>query len=321
MQKQNIAISVKDLKKTFLTKEVLKGISFSVHSGTIYTLLGSNGAGKTTTIRILTTQVKRDSGKAEIYGYDVAIEPKKVHELISLTGQFSAVDEALTGKENLVIMGKLLHLSEPEKRADELLTYFELSKSSEQLVSTYSGGMKRKLDIAMSLVGNSKILFLDEPTTGLDPQSRHKMWDIIRELKQAGITIFLTTQYLEEAEQLADKISILDKGKIIAEGTPEQLKAYLPHGVVQFIFPDTMNFNRAKNLLTEYRMSEIQEEYKLTIFTDGKADTLSKIFHRLFESNISIQDFSKFTPNLEDVFLAMISESEDNFDENQNKKI
>lgn len=215
MRELKTAISVSSLKKHFQDKEVLKGIDFSVFYGTIYTLLGSNGAGKTTTIRILTTQIKADSGQVKIAGYDVLKNPKKVRENISLTGQFSAVDNILTGKENLIMMGRLYHLSSPEKKAYELLEYFGLSDVANKTVSTYSGGMKRKLDIAMSLVGNPKVIFLDEPTTGLDPQSRHSMWNMIQELNRSGVTIFLTTQYLEEAEQLADKIAILDKGHII----------------------------------------------------------------------------------------------------------
>src|SRR5699024_2799500 len=173
-------ISVSNLKKRYQNKEVLKNVSFSVLAGSIYALLGSNGAGKTTTVRILTTQIKADGGEMKIEGYDVLKQPQKVHEVIRLTGQFSAVDEVLTGKENLIIMGRLCHLPNPEKRADELLKYFELSVAANQIVSTYSGGMKRKLDIAMSLVGNPKIIFLDEPTTGLDPQSRHSMWKMIK---------------------------------------------------------------------------------------------------------------------------------------------
>ena len=239
--------------------------------------------------------------------------PQKVHEVISLTGQFSAVDEALTGKENLIIMGKLRQLSSPEKKAYELLEYFELLTSANKVVSTYSGGMKRKLDIAMSLVGNPKVIFLDEPTTGLDPQSRRSMWSVIKKLNASGVTIFLTTQYMEEAEQLADTIAILDKGMIIAEGTSAELKAYLPHGAVQFLFKDEKNFEAAKSLMEGYKTSSVSKEYRLTIFTDGKADTLAKIFHRLYQNNVSIHDFSQLTPNLEDVFLTMIEESEEKF--------
>ena len=310
MSKLDFAISVSNLKKRYQNKEVLKNVSFSVLAGSIYALLGSNGAGKTTTVRILTTQIKADGGEMKIEGYDVLKQPQKVHEVIRLTGQFSAVDEVLTGKENLIIMGRLCHLPNPEKRADELLEYFELSVSANQIVSTYSGGMKRKLDIAMSLVGNPKIIFLDEPTTGLDPQSRHSMWKMIKELNKTGITIFLTTQYLEEAEQLADQIAILDKGVIIGEGTPEKLKSYLPQGVVQFVFEDIETFEKAKSLIGDYKTSFLSKEYKLTVVTDGKADTLAQIFSRFYQNKVSIHSFSQLTPNLEDAFLTMIAESE-----------
>lgn len=308
MEEVKTAISVSGLRKCFRDKEVLKGIDFSVSSGRIYALLGSNGAGKTTAIRILTTLLKADSGKVEIAGYDVQKHPRKVHEIISLTGQFSAVDNVLTGKENLIMMGKLHHLSSPEKKACELLEYFGLSRDADKAVSAFSGGMKRKLDIAMSLVGNPKVIFLDEPTTGLDPQSRHSMWKMIRELNHTGVTVFLTTQYLEEAEQLADIIAILDQGNIIAEGTPEELKAYLPQGVIKLSFQDAGHLELAKNLLKNYRMSVEAEKGELSVFTDGKADTLAEIFHILYENHVSIQDFAKLTPDLEDVFLAMIQE-------------
>ena len=304
MEEVKYSICVSALQKKYKDKEVLSNVTFSVPKGTIYTLLGSNGAGKTTTIRILTTQIKADNGTVQIEGYNVFDNPQKVHEVISLTGQFSAVDECLTGKENLIIMGKLRHLSKPEETADNLLEYFELAKASNRIVSTYSGGMKRKLDIAMSLIGNPKIIFLDEPTTGLDPQSRHSMWNIIRDLNKSGVTIFLTTQYLEEAEQLADIIGILDNG------TPEELKAYLPQGEVQFTFENSEEFEKAILLMKDYKVSITPEEYSIIVFTDGKADTLSKIFYMLYTSEISIQNFKELAPTLEDVFLSMIEESE-----------
>ncbi len=308
MEERSISIFVSALRKSYRDKVVLKSVNISVQRGTIYSLLGSNGAGKTTTIRILATQIKADSGEIKIEGYDVWKNPSKVHEVISLTGQFSAVDECLTGKENLVIMGKLCHLENPGKRADELLEYFGLSGAGGRIVSTYSGGMKRKLDIAMSLVGNPKVIFLDEPTTGLDPQSRRNMWEIIRELNRTGVTIFLTTQYLEEAEYLADMIGILDNGEIIAEGTPEELKSCLPHGAIQFLFCDLETLEEAALLMKDQKISFIPEECRLTVFTDGKADAIAEIFHRFYENNIGFQDFTKLTPNLEDVFLTVIKE-------------
>ena len=319
MPKPNMSICVSELKKNYQDKEVLKGVSFSVPGGTIYALLGSNGAGKTTTVRILTTQIKSDSGTVSIEGYDILKAPEKVHEVISLTGQFSAVDETLTGKENLVIMGELRQFPNPQEKARQLLEYFQLSDFANKAVAAYSGGMKRKLDIAMSLMGNPKVIFLDEPTTGLDPQSRHSMWNIIKALRHCGVTIFLTTQYLEEAEQLADRIAILNKGIIIAEGTSDELKAYLPHGAVQFVFENIESLEKAKFLLKSFQTSSVPEEAKVKVFTDGKADTLAQIFHVLYQNQISIRHFSQLEPNLEDVFLAMIAESEENFNGSQTK--
>ena len=228
MSNSTLSISVSGLKKAYAGRPVLENLNFAVPKGSIYTLLGSNGAGKTTTIRILTTQIPADQGEAEIEGYSVSKSPHKVREVISLTGQFSAVDEALTGKENLVLMARLRRLPSPKKAALDLLEYFGLADAADQRVSSYSGGMKRKLDIAMSLTGHPKVIFLDEPTTGLDPQSRRSMWKLIKELQASGVTIFLTTQYLEEAEELADRIAILDKGKIIAEGTSYDLEILDP---------------------------------------------------------------------------------------------
>lgn len=306
----NQAILVSNLKKSYDGKEVLKDVSFSVPKGIIYALLGSNGAGKTTTIRILTTQIPADGGKLQIEGYSVSECPQKVRQIISLTGQFSAVDESLTGKENLILMGQLRHLSDPAKHACRLLEYFSLSSCGNQKVSSYSGGMKRKLDIAMSLIGHPKVIFLDEPTTGLDPQSRHNMWDLIKTLRASGVTIFLTTQYLEEAETLADTVAILHNGSIIAEGTPRELKSYLPHGALEIFFQDQKNLSTALSLFKDYKTSISSEEYKLTVFTDGKGDTLTEICSRLFQNNIKIQEISQLTPKLEDVFLSMIHEKE-----------
>ena len=292
MSKPTLSITVSGIKKTYADRPVLENLTFTVPKGSIYTLLGSNGAGKTTTIRILTTQIPADKGKVEIEGYSVSKDPNKVREVISLTGQFSAVDEALTGKENLVLMARLRQLSSPEKSAGDLLEYFDLSHAADQRVSSYSGGMKRKLDIAMSLTGHPKVIFLDEPTTGLDPQSRRSMWKLIKELQASGITIFLTTQYLEEAEELADRIAILDKGRIIAEGTSRELKSYLSQGALEFFFRDHESMEAAASLLKDYKTSFVPEEYKLTVFTDGKGDTLAGICSMLYQNHIKIQDNS-----------------------------
>ena len=310
MKATDLAISVKGLKKSYKNKLVLKDVNFDVERGSIYSLLGSNGAGKTTTIKVLTTLLKPDDGELKVSGYDVLGESEKVHQAISLTGQFASVDESLTGMENLILIGKLTHIGKPKDRAVELLTYFNLMDSAGRLVSTYSGGMKRKLDIAMSLVNRPEIIFLDEPTTGLDPQSRHSMWAIIEELKDSGVTIFLTTQYLEEAEQLADKIGVLDKGTIIVEGTAQELKNMLPQGVVEFTFTDEDLLNQACSLTAKYKTTAIKEENKLIIYTDGSADTLSLIFQKFASNGVGIKAFAQKSPTLEDVFLTLIGEKE-----------
>ena len=315
MSNSTLSISVSGLKKAYAGRPVLENLNFAVPKGSIYTLLGSNGAGKTTTIRILTTQIPADQGEAEIEGYSVSKSPHKVREVISLTGQFSAVDEVLTGKENLVLMARLRQLPSPKKAALDLLEYFGLADAADQRVSSYSGGMKRKLDIAMSLTGHPKVIFLDEPTTGLDPQSRRSMWKLIKELQAYGVTIFLTTQYLEEAEELADRIAILDKGKIIAEGTSRELKSYLPQGALEFFFQDPESLEAAASLLKDYKTAFVPEEYKLTVFTDGKGDTLAGICSMLYQDCIKIRDFARLTPRLEDVFLSMIDRMEKNRDE------
>lgn len=232
---QNTVIRVKTLKKSFKNVNVLNGVDFDVESGSVFALLGSNGSGKTTIVKILTTLLAPDSGSAQVGGYDVTKQSKHVREIISLTGQSAAVDEILTGRENLQMIAKLRHLPDSNKIADELLTRFDLCDAASRRVSTYSGGMRRRLDIAMSLVGNAPIIFLDEPTTGLDPEARIAVWDTVKELTKGGTTVFLTTQYLEEAEQLADKIAILHKGKIIAEGTLDELKKLFPAPKVEYV--------------------------------------------------------------------------------------
>lgn len=229
------AIEVKGLRKSFKDTEVLKGVDFEVKRGEIFALLGSNGAGKTTIVRILTTLLKQDQGTATVNGFDVASEPGNVRHAISLTGQFAAVDEILTGRENLVMIAKLRHLDDPRQVADNLLKRFGLTEAADRKPSTYSGGMRRRLDIALSLVGKPEIIFLDEPTTGLDPEARIEVWKIVKELANGGTTVFLTTQYLEEAEQLADRISILHGGRIIAGGTLAELKQLFPSAKVEYV--------------------------------------------------------------------------------------
>lgn len=232
---QNKAIRVKGLQKSYKRLHVLRNVNFEVEKGSIFALLGSNGAGKTTLVKILTTLLKPDGGTAIVNGFDVIAEPDKVRQSISLTGQFAAVDEILTGRENLMMIAKLRHLNHPQQVANNLLNRFGLIDAADRSVSTYSGGMRRRLDIAMSLVGNPQIIFLDEPTTGLDPEARLEVWKVVQELSDNGTTVFLTTQYLEEAEQLADRIAILHEGEIIANGTLADLKKLFPPAKVEYV--------------------------------------------------------------------------------------
>ena len=229
------AIQVQGLEKSFKDLHVLRGVDFDVARGSIFALLGSNGAGKTTVIRILSTLLKADAGTATVHGFDVAGKANDVRESISLTGQFAAIDEVLTGRENLVLVARLRHLKNPGAIADDLLSRFALTDAGSRKAATYSGGMRRRLDIAMSLIGNPPIIFLDEPTTGLDPQARLEVWQTVKELAKGGTTVLLTTQYLDEAEQLADRIAILHKGTIIQNGTLTELKQLLPPAKVEYV--------------------------------------------------------------------------------------
>jgi len=302
-------ISVSELKKSYKDHEVLKGVSFNVKKGKIFALLGSNGAGKTTTINILATLAKADSGKSFICGYDCFTQQNKVKDSISLTGQYATVDELLTGKENLLLVGKLRHLKDVDKKADELLNKFDLEEASSRPVSTFSGGMRRRLDIAMSLLGDPKVVFLDEPTTGLDPQNRLAMWEMVREMSAAGISIFLTTQYLEEAEQLADDIAVLHDGKIVAQGTSGELKELLPTGMIKFSFTSVDTLQQAESELKEYRIANRDEELlSISILTGskGSVDELTDILVKLKAAGIQVESFEQQTPTLEDAFFAII---------------
>ncbi|WP_139998791.1 ABC transporter ATP-binding protein [Paenibacillus paridis] len=232
---KNLAIQVKGLQKSYKQHQVLKGVNFEVEQGSIFALLGSNGAGKTTAVKILTTLLKPDSGTIKVNGFDVTSNPDHVRQAISLTGQFAAVDEILTGRENLIMIAKLRYLKNPRQVAEDLLKRFGLTEAADRKASTYSGGMRRRLDIALSLVGTPQIVFLDEPTTGLDPEARLEVWKMVKELAAGGTTIFLTTQYLEEAEQLADRIAILHEGRIIANGTLAELKKLFPQAKVEYV--------------------------------------------------------------------------------------
>jgi len=300
-------ISVSELRKTYKEKEVLKGVSFDVKQGGIFALLGSNGAGKTTTINILTTLAKANGGTAKICDFDCFTQQQKVKNVISLTGQYATVDGLLTGKENLVLIGRLKGVKNPVKLADELLERFNLTEDGAKLASTYSGGMRRRLDIAMSLIGDPQVIFLDEPTTGLDPQNRLAMWEMVREMAESGITIFLTTQYLEEAESLADDIAVLHEGKIVAHGTADELKELLPKGMIKFSFSCHNSFEQARQELADYAVvKEETADFGLSILTNGEVDELTNILIRLKNVGIQVANFEQLKPTLEDAFLNII---------------
>ncbi|EMD26827.1 daunorubicin resistance protein DrrA family ABC transporter ATP-binding protein [Amycolatopsis azurea] len=299
------AISATGLRKSYGDKVVLDGIDLHVPTGTVFSLLGPNGAGKTTTVNILSTLVGPDAGGATVAGADLATDPDGVRAAIGVTGQFSAVDNLLTGEENLFLMADLHHLPRRagRKRAAELLERFELTDAAKKTPATFSGGMRRKLDLAMTLIGDPKVIFLDEPTTGLDPRSRRTMWEIIRDLVHSGVTIFLTTQYLEEADQLADRVAVLDGGRIVALGTPDELKRRVPGGHMQLKFPDTIALRDATRAL---RVSTSDEEaLVLRVPTDGTVTALRAVLDRLDAEAVAVDSLTVHTPDLDDVFLSL----------------
>ena len=308
MNQAGPAIAVKNLTKAYKNNQVLKGVNFTVQKGSIFALLGSNGAGKTTTVKILATLMKPDGGRAEINGYDVVQEAGAVRCEISLTGQYAAVDEMLTGRENLRIIGALRHLPDKNTRADELLEFFRLTDAGDQLVSTCSGGMRRRLDIAMSLMGRPPVVFLDEPTTGLDPQNRLAMWEIVKAMADSGTTVLLTTQYLDEAEYLADHIAVLHEGVIIADGTVEELKQKLPQGIIQLQFKHEADLQRARELLTGYAIRRGESEFAMDVQTDGGARQFADVLNKLNYWNVEGFTFAPKQPTLEDAFLTLIGE-------------
>ncbi|MFE9695226.1 ATP-binding cassette domain-containing protein, partial [Micromonospora sp. NPDC005806] len=299
------AIAVSGLRKAYKDKVVLDGIDFDVRAGTVFSLLGPNGAGKTTTVNVLTTLMRADGGTVRVAGHDVVTEAGAVRAAIGVTGQFAAVDELLTGQENLQLMVDLSRVPARDGRrvVAELLERFELVESAQKPVSTYSGGMRRKLDLAMTLVGQPRIIFLDEPTTGLDPRSRHTMWSIIRGLVADGVTIFLTTQYLEEADQLADRIAVLDQGRLVAQGTPDELKRQIPGTHVRLRFTTVAELDAAARVLTDATRED--EALALRVPSDGGTTSLRALLDRLDEYSLSAQECSVHTPDLDDVFLAL----------------
>ncbi|HVQ44578.1 MAG TPA: ATP-binding cassette domain-containing protein [Candidatus Saccharimonadia bacterium] len=310
MEKRPTAITVNNLQKSYKKVIVLSDVSFVVEKGTIFALLGSNGAGKTTTINILTTLLNADGGTATVSGLDVATQADEVRNHISLTGQFAAVDEVLTARENLVLIGELRHVDDPAQTAADLLKQFDLVDAADRRSATFSGGMRRRLDIAMSLIGDPSVIFLDEPTTGLDPQSRNMMWETIKTLAKGGTTVFLTTQYLEEADQLADKIAILSQGKIVAEGTAQELKKLLPHGHIELRFSNQKQHDAAAKLLESYDPARNDDARSLTIATDGSVAQIAHLFNQIQAAHIDVAEFSQKLPTLDDAFLKIINENE-----------
>ncbi|OHV36030.1 MULTISPECIES: daunorubicin resistance protein DrrA family ABC transporter ATP-binding protein [Pseudofrankia] len=300
------AISATGLRKAFGEQVVLAGIDLDVQAGTIFALLGPNGAGKTTAVRILSTLIRPDAGRVSVAGHDLATEPDAIRAAIGVTGQFSAVDGLLTGEENLILMADLHHLGRREgrRRAAELLGRFDLTGAARKTAATYSGGMRRRLDLAMSLVGDPSVLFLDEPTTGLDPSGRRTVWEIVRDLSSTGVTVFLTTQYLEEADQLADRIALLDHGRLVADGTAAELKRLVPGGHVLLRFADGASLGEAAELLGAAERRD-DRELTLQVPSDGGVRSLKALLDQLDGARVDVTELSVHTPDLDDVFLAL----------------
>ncbi len=300
-----LAISARAVRKSFGEHVVLDGVDLTVTEGTIFALLGPNGAGKTTMVRILSTLIAADAGDTQVGGHDVAGDPGAVRALIGVTGQFSAVDNLLTGEENLRLMADLRHLGRAagRRRIAELLKRFDLTGAARKPLPTYSGGMRRRLDLAMTLVGDPAVIFLDEPTTGLDPRSRRTMWQIIRELVTDGVTIFLTTQYLEEADQLADRVAVLDHGRIVAEGTPAELKRRIHGGHIQLQFAEPDALHAAAAMIPSAVPDD--DQLILQIPGDGSVASLRRVLGELDDARIDVEHLSIHSPDLDDVFFAV----------------
>jgi ABC-2 type transport system ATP-binding protein len=306
----DIAIQATGLRKSYGKKTVLDGVDLTVPAGTVFALLGPNGAGKTTIVHILSTLIRADGGSASVGGHDVVTGADGVRSTIGLTGQFAAVDGILNGEENLMLMARLRHLGShaARQRVDELLELFELTEAAKKPLATYSGGMKRRLDLAMTLIGTPRIIFLDEPTTGLDPRSRHTMWGIIRGLVADGVTIFLTTQYLDEADELADTIAVLDGGRIVAEGTPGELKRLVPGGHIRLQFSDAKALDAAATLLGASERDD--DALTIEVPSDGGVRSLRSVLDRLDTARLEVDDLSIHTPDLDDVFFALTGKNQ-----------
>ena len=306
-KKYESAIEVKGLTKSYGKVKVLKGIDFKVEHGSILALLGPNGAGKTTTIRILSTLLLPDKGSASIVGYDVVKQAEEVHGSIGLTGQYAAVDEYLTGEENLLMMGRLYRLSKKDtrERTDELLKQVDLVEASKRQVKTYSGGMRRRLDLAMSLIAIPPVIFLDEPTTGLDPRSRLGMWETIKQLAKHGITILLTTQYMDEADYLADKIVVIDDGKVIAEGTSDSLKSKVGSDRLELTISKKSDFEKAKQLIGDKTQQTDEDQRTISIASKGGAKKAKQLLQQLEDAKVEVETISMHRPTLDDVFMSL----------------
>jgi ABC-2 type transport system ATP-binding protein len=298
------AVAATGLRKAYGDKVVLDGVDLSIAEGEVFALLGPNGAGKTTTVHILSTLIPADAGAVSVLGHDLRSDSDAVRAGIGVTGQFSAVDNLLTGEENLLLMGRLLHVPAPERRARaaDLLERFDLAEAARQTPATYSGGMQRRLDIAMTLMGRPRLIFLDEPTSGLDPRSRHTTWQIIRDLVADGVTVLLTTQYLEEADQLADRIAVLDHGRIVAQGTPEELKRRIPGAHIELRFADTVSLDTAAMAVGEGTRDD--DQLILRVPHEGGVRSLRDVLARLGDE-VAVEDLSIHTPDLDDVFFAL----------------
>jgi ABC-2 type transport system ATP-binding protein len=299
------AVTARGLRKTYGEHVVLDGIDLDVAAGSVLALLGPNGAGKTTMVKILSTLLPADGGTASVAGADVGREPDAVRAAIGVTGQFSAVDGLLTGRENLRLMADLFHLGRADgrRRVAELLDRFELTEAAGKPAATYSGGMKRRLDLAMTLIGDPRVIFLDEPTTGLDPRSRRDVWQLVRGLVTGGVTVFLTTQYLEEADQLADRIAVLDHGRLVAHGTADELKRRVPGGHVALRFADVAALDRAAAALGPATRDDAA--LTLQVPGDGSVRALRELLGRLDAAGVEVDRLSLHTPDLDDVFLAL----------------
>ncbi|HCR55620.1 TPA: ABC transporter [Candidatus Saccharibacteria bacterium] len=304
---KSYAITVKNLKKSYGKNQVLNGINLTVERGTMLALLGPNGAGKTTTVRIMSTLLGYDAGTVSIEGHDVAASPDAVRAIIGLTGQSAAVDEILTGRENLIMMGRLYRLTKDsaKARANELLEQFDLVDAADRSVKTYSGGMRRRLDLAVSLIATPPVIFLDEPTTGLDPRSRIAMWDIINRLKESGKTILLTTQYLEEADQLADNIVVIDGGKVIAEGTAKELKSKVGKDRLELTFASTATYKKALDSIGKQIFDSNEEEKTITLVISDTNKDVSNVLNKLTKAQLKIESMDIHKPTLDDVFLSL----------------